>query len=77
MFMEAWTIQSQLQLQGCLREITFEKDHCCHGVSCHFFPERLSVQKVGKTLLHFSGIIEHKTGHQQWHKGWPDSDSHL
>lgn len=42
-----------------------------------FFLERLSVQKVGKALLHFAGVIEIKTGHQQWLKGCPDSVSHL
>lgn len=30
------------------------------------------MQKVRKALLHFAGVIEFKTGHQQWLKGCPD-----
>lgn len=42
------------------------------GCPVIFFPERLSVQKVRKALLRFAGVIELKTGHQQWLKGCPD-----
>lgn len=70
MFREACAIQSQLQLQGCLR-LPLRRTAVPMGCPVIFFLKGY-LQKVRKALLHFGGVIEFKTGYQQWLKGCPD-----